>query len=285
LTITLPELADDKLLTPVVGEWGDEKYRIIRSYAEMFAKATRRTWHVRVYLDLFAGPGRAQLEGSGRIVPGSPLLALAATPPFDRFIFCEVDQTRLEALKLRISVAFPNRDVVYILGDANSCVDQMLAAIPSASRSRKVLGFCVLDPFGMSGLHFSTVRALSVRYMDFLVLVPSGMDAARFWEKYECPDDTTVANFLGLPDWRTRWADPMARRDGLGHFVLERFAEQMATLRYERGPTKLVRAVDNRRPLYHLAFFSRHPLGLKLARGAVEYSQEQRSFGFEDSEE
>ena len=219
------------------------------------------------------------------MVAGSPLLALEATPPFEFYVFCDVDHTRLATLKERVDIAFPDRDVAYILGDANSCVNQILAAIPRASRSRKVLGFCVLDPFGMSGLHFSTVRALSARFTDFLVLVPSGMDAARFWEKYECPDDTIVADFLGLPDWRTEWADPIARRDGLGHFVLERFAEQMATLAYGRGPTKLVRAVDNRRPLYHLAFFSRHPLGLKLARKAVEYSQEQRSFGFEDPEE
>ena len=285
MTVLLPELADDKLPIPVVGEWGEAKYRLIHSYAGMFARGTRKTWHARVYLDLFAGPGRAQLETSGRIVPGSPLLALDATPPFDRCIFCDVDKRRLDTLEQRVRLAFPDRDVVYILGDANSCVGQILDAIPRASRSRKVLGFCVLDPFGMSGLHFSTVSALSVRYMDFLVLVPSGMEAARFWEKYECPDDTTVANFLGLPDWRARWADPVARRDGLGHFVVERFAEQMATLRYERGPTKLIRAIDNRRPLYHLAFFSRNPLGLKLARAAVEYSQEQRSFAFEESEQ
>lgn len=282
MTRTLPELDHDGLLTPVVGEWGEEKYRLIRSYAEMFARATRKTWHVRVYIDLFAGPGRARLEDSGRIVPGSPLLALEATPPFDDCIFCELDATRLDALKRRVRVAYPDRDVTYVLGDANAGVDRVLAAIPAANRSRKVLGFCVLDPFGMSSLHFSTVKALSVRYMDFLVLVPSGMDAGRFWEKYESPKDTTVADFLGLPDWRARWTDPQARRDGLGHFVLERFAEQMETLRYGRGPTKLVRATDNRRPLYHLAFFSRHALGLRLARGAVEYAQEQRSFAFED---
>ncbi|MGD1148424.1 MAG: three-Cys-motif partner protein TcmP [Thermoanaerobaculaceae bacterium] len=285
MTKALPQLVDDGLLTPLVGEWGEEKYRLVRWYAAMFAKATRRKWHVRVYLDLFAGTGRARLEGSARIVPGTPLLALEATPPFDRCIFCERDKSRLDVLERRVRAAFPNRDAVYILGDANSSVETTLAALPVGSRSRRVLGFCVLDPFGMSGLHFSTVEALAVRYLDFLVLVPSGMDAARFWGKYESPDDDTVADFLGLADWRERWADPVTRCHGLGHFVLQQFAEQMATLRFSRGPEKLVRAVDNKRPLYHLAFFSRNPLGLKLARGAVEYTQEQRSFGFEESEE
>ena len=39
---------------------------------------------------------------------------------------------------------------------------------------------------------------------------------------------------------------------------------------------KLVRSTDKNLPLYHLAFFSRHPLGQKLWREAVKSSNPQR---------
>jgi three-Cys-motif partner protein len=282
---TIGVLEHDGLITPEVGEWGEDKYRLIQLYATMFARATRKAWHVRVYIDLFAGSGRARLESSRRVVPGSPLLALDVEPGFERFIFCDLDPEKLNALKKRVVAAHPGREVVYVLGDANVMVPDVLRDVPPGSRRQKVLGFCVLDPFGMSAQHFETVRRLASRYMDFLVLIPSYMEANRFWEDYEKLGNTTVDDYLGLPNWREDWRQPEIRIRGLGPFVVEKFGDQMASLGYGVGRSKLIRARDNNRPLYHLFVYSRHKLGLKLWRQAVKYSDGQQSFDFEELEE
>src|SRR4051812_28957137 len=98
----LPELEDDGLLTPPVGDWGEDKYKRLALYAEIFTKSMKGKWGSRVYIDLFSGAGRARIKGTNKIVPGSPLIALGITDKFDRYIFCELDTDRMSALQARV---------------------------------------------------------------------------------------------------------------------------------------------------------------------------------------
>ena len=54
---------DDGLETPKIGIWGLEKYRLISCYASMFSNTMANKWDCIVYLDLFAGAGRAKDKG------------------------------------------------------------------------------------------------------------------------------------------------------------------------------------------------------------------------------
>ena len=83
----LPELEDDGLITPEVGDWSEDKYRLVALYSKMFATAMKDKWDCRVYIDLFAGAGRARIRNTARIIPASPLLALSIPDQFDRHIF------------------------------------------------------------------------------------------------------------------------------------------------------------------------------------------------------
>src|SRR5690606_4942496 len=85
----LPQVQADGLAVAEVGAWGEEKYRLVGLYASLFCSAMRGKWDCLVYIDLFAGPGYAQFEGSSRIVAGSPLIALGLEDKFDRYVFCE----------------------------------------------------------------------------------------------------------------------------------------------------------------------------------------------------
>jgi len=58
----LPELKDDGLITPEVGAWADDKYRLVGNYAAMFAISMKKKWECQVYIDIFAGAGRARIE-------------------------------------------------------------------------------------------------------------------------------------------------------------------------------------------------------------------------------
>lgn len=130
MTGKLPRLEPDGLITPEVGAWGERKYRLVANYASMFSTSMKRKWQCRVYVDLFAGSGRAKLEGSSHIVPGSPLLAVRLDSRFDEYVFCEEDEEKIEALRIRVAREAPDLRPVYVDGDANAAVDRILLALP-----------------------------------------------------------------------------------------------------------------------------------------------------------
>jgi len=104
-----PTLVDDGLVTEEIGDWGQEKYRLLSLYAQMFAASMKNKWNCRVYIDLFSGSGRSRIKGTNRIVAGSPLVTLGVDPTFDKYIFCEKDPDKLSALKTRFRVIIATR--------------------------------------------------------------------------------------------------------------------------------------------------------------------------------
>ncbi len=128
--VTLSYLQDDGLPTPEVGSWVEGKYRLVSSYDSLFSRGMKNKWDCRVYIDLFAGAGRSRIKGTNRILPGSPLLALSVQDKFDKYIFCEMSDSKLEVLKQRVVREYPEIDVSYIEGDCNVKVDKIIEAIP-----------------------------------------------------------------------------------------------------------------------------------------------------------
>jgi three-Cys-motif partner protein len=68
--------ADGKVTMPV-GPWAREKYNLLRTYTELFARGMKNKWAHRVYLDLFSGPGKVNIRGTGTVLLGSPLIAMS----------------------------------------------------------------------------------------------------------------------------------------------------------------------------------------------------------------
>jgi three-Cys-motif partner protein len=191
----LEHIEDDGLHTPRVGPWAEEKYRIVALYDTLFSTGMKNKWK-RAYIDLYAGAGHAKIKGTNRIVRGSPLLALNVTDKFDKYVFCEKNRKCLSALKQRVSRKLPNVAPEFISGDCNEKASEILGKIPEG-----MLSLCFIDPFNI-GLHFDTVRCLSKKRMDFLIVLPTGMDAHRNQERYFDQNNTRIARFLGKPDWR-----------------------------------------------------------------------------------
>jgi three-Cys-motif partner protein len=271
----LPHLEDDGLFTPEVGSWAEEKYRHLRNYAEIFTTSMKGKWDHRVYIDLFAGAGRSRIEENGIIVPASPILALELPRKFDKYLFCERDEEKISALEARVVRSDPNVNVTYVAHDVNTNVRELLSAIPGG----KVLTFCFADPYRIADLRFDTLRVLSSRYVDFLVLLPSFMDVNRNAPTYLAQGNEALDGFLGSADWRQEWKKAETEGEKLGQFFVNRFGGEMKKMGYlypDVTEAKLVRGPQNI-PLYHLAFFSRHPLGAKFWKQAKEYGSDQRS--------
>ena len=165
----LPEATPDGLHTPAVGEWGRQKYLRVWTYASIFARGMKHLHRHRVYIDLFAGAGKAVLRETGELVLGSPLLALSVPDPFTKYIFCDDDAERVAALRTRVERGYPWADCTIIQAPAADAVPQIVAALPTDG---SVLSFCFADPYDLS-FDFRIVERLAAgkRRIDFLILL------------------------------------------------------------------------------------------------------------------
>jgi three-Cys-motif partner protein len=126
--------------------------------------------HIR---GIHAGAGYSRIRGTQRIILGSPLRALGAEQPFDKYIFCEALPRNLEALKARVKLHFPVANVAYIEGDCNEKVTDILKEIPPGSRDNTVLTLCFADPYDIS-LRFGTIDAF-IGALRRLLGTPGGL--------------------------------------------------------------------------------------------------------------
>ena len=274
-----PILVADDLPTVEVGNWAEEKHTLVAHYAAMFAGAmAKKQWSVS-YLDLYAGPGRCQIGDRRRLALTSPTRILGLRTHFDRYIFCDQDTMAADALRRRAARDYPERLVTVLDGDANQLAAQVVEQIPG----RDSLGFCFLDPYKMANLRFDTIRTLAARRMDFLVLIPSGMDIHRNERTYSMPGNTAIQDFCGAADWRERWEPARARGELFGTFVVTEFGRAMVNLGYlDPGLARshIVRMDEKNVLLYHLVLYSKHPLGVKFWEQARKYATPQTGFDF-----
>ena len=279
----LPRLEDDGLLTPTVGRWAVDKYARVWMYCQIFSTGMKAKWDRRVYIDLFAGAGRAKIKGTGDIVPGSPVLALKVREPFDKYIFCDVDPANIATLRSRVDEIAPEADVDYVIGDVNSTVSKIVSSIPRHTSGRSVLSFCFADPYSLA-LRFQTIEKLADgRAMDFLVVLALGMDANRNLSRYIRTESRKIEEYLANLDWRDSWE--RARRGGekFMHFMAREYARSMERIDYiPASPERMypVRSDLRNLPLYYLAFFSQHPLAYAFWDEVLKYSGEQLTFDF-----
>ncbi|MGB7585258.1 MAG: three-Cys-motif partner protein TcmP [Terriglobales bacterium] len=268
---------DDGRVCPEVGSWTEEKHRLASLYATLFSSGMKDKWGKRVYVELYAGAGYSKIRASSKLIVGSPLLALSVPHLFDKYIFCEEDAENLDALKFRVKRLAPFADVAYVLGDCNKVVSDILAEIPAGSSTETVLSLCFADPFDI-GLKFETIRSLSCRFVDFLVLLAVYMDANRNYEHYISAHATKVDQFLGSTTWRGRWAIAQGNSVGFPQFLAMEFARSMEALDYLPTPLhrmKRIRSDEKNLPLYYLALFSRNDRAHKFWDEVLKYGTDQ----------
>jgi three-Cys-motif partner protein len=272
----------DNLALPEVGSWTEEKHRLVSLYATLFSKGMKKKWGKRVYVELHAGAGYSRIRGTQRVILGSPLRALAAEQPFDKYVFCEALPKNLEALRARVHLHFPHADVAYVAGDCDAKVSDILREIPKGSKDNTVLTLCFADPYDI-GLKFRTIDALSVRFIDFLVLLAVYSDANRAYKRYVMEDAVKVDDFLGSKTWRERWRTAEANGVLFPKFLAEEFAASMEALGYLPTPVhrmKRVRSDEKNLPLYYIALFSRKQLAHDFWDDALKYRTDQTAFPF-----
>ena len=259
-----------------VGPWTEEKHRLVAYYASLFSEGMKDKWQTRVYIELYAGAGYSRIRDTERIIPGSPIRALSLRVPFDRYILCEQNDEKREALQTRVRRHSPNADVVFIPGDCDTNVDEIITAIPRHSAASRVLSLCFVDPNDIR-IEFSTLRRIGERFVDFVVLLALYMDALRA-EQHYVRNPSKINRLLGTDSWQRRWAEAKKKGEEFPRFLAEEFTASMAELKYIPPPFYSMRKVffyEKNFPLYAVGLFSRNPLAYRFWNDALKYTDDQ----------
>ena len=267
----------DGLCTPVVGAWGKEKYKLVSKYCGVFSTSMKNKWDCRVYIDLFSGAGKAKIKDSEEIVYTSPLLSIDVKDRFDKYIFCEEDEEKIDALEKRVQCLSGSCNASFLHGDANQLTSNILNIIPTPGLNNKVISFCFVDPFNFNNFDFKTIETLSSIYVDFLVLIPTHMEGRRNEKILFEEGDNRIENFTGCCNWRELWQE---NEGGVKFdiFLTDIFGASMKKLGYVYtgvADTQLIRHHKKGLPLYRLAFFSRHKLAKKFWQDIKKSSYSQ----------
>ncbi len=267
-----PRIGENFGLLSVVKRHAEEKYRVLGRILAIFSTGMKAKWRHRIYLDLFSGPGASLVNEKDVLLAASPQLALNVRDPFTQYIFVDSNPLYCASLPFHVRQAGAENITTILEGDCNDLVPRILQLLPAGGND---LSLCLLDPYGMRSLAFDTIRALAVHRMDFLLLVPTYMDAHRNVEAYGRPGDSTIERFTGRADWRRRWAAAPPHTD-FGRFVLDEMNESMRNLGFQPAAAYdalLIRSAGTNAPLYHLAYYSKHPLGMQFWAEAKKDAQ------------
>lgn len=251
-----PEFLADGGPVQCVGEWAVvEKHHYLQRYIEA-SRGARAMFTAKAgaaFLDLFAGPGRARNRDDGRVHKTSTVLALEHDGcPFTKIVSCDLASENVAALRQR--TAKHGDRVAVELGDCNEIIDRLIAHVP-----RHGLNFAFIDPFGVAGLRFATLRALAaLPRMDMLINFPT-LDIRRNFSQYVAPGNTMLDQALGTDQWRSEitTTSQVARAP-------EVLVRQLETLGYTGTPNRTLPIMRKGAEMYRLVFVAKHDLADKI---------------------
>lgn len=252
------------------GQWTYDKLYYLNAYLDRFIVSMRsKNWRSIHYIDLFSGPGRNRLP-DGRLLLGSPLLALSQKHPFDRYFFADLEQANIDALQKRCA-AFPNEysKISFYTGDANQVVNQVVQVINRIDKpitdKWHSLNLAFLDPEGLE-LHWSTVEQLAALRTDMIIYYPQMGITREAPLEIDQPPLTKIDLFFGDTGWREIYRKNQRREvTWLHRALLDYYKQKLSAFGYLYDPLPepvFTNAKDA--PLYRLLFVCKHPLGNKF---------------------
>jgi three-Cys-motif partner protein len=257
LTHVRTVVASDGLLGLEVGPWTADKLAFLRKYIDLFNHGMKKKWQLRVYIDLFAGPGVNVVRPGGEEIDGSPLVALKSQVPFTHCFFNDLDPHFVAALRTRAQMAMDVRkpgaatSVEFLNCDCNEAAREIARRMPAGC-----LALAFVDPWKWE-LTFNSVASLTRgRRVDLLQTFHTGSikrSAHRVLRQ--------VDNSVGGTDWRNQYQQ--ARRGEKSRVILDYFERSLAQLGYPRDNVddRVLMRNSRNTPMYHIVYASKHPRG------------------------
>lgn len=212
---------------PIVGRWASDKLERLRKYLAAYTTIMQKQRWAKgyVYVDAFAGSGRARIREShstdptndifdlGRelrrdadarqVLDGSPRVALDIEPPFTHYVFIDRDPQRVKLLK-SIEHEYKDRRKIFVRkGDCNTYLNNRLITNDKIDW-RKWRGVVFLDPFGMQ-VPWTTIAGLArTKAMEVFLNFPVGMSIQRLLRRdgqFTPKQRGRLDEYFGDPGW------------------------------------------------------------------------------------
>lgn len=205
------------------GEWTTEKLNILQKYLQAYVTVMKKQRFTLYYIDAFAGTGYRDEKiddkimdweylslfpemaenDSRQFLEGSARLALQVKPPFDHYIFVEINPSRCAELEL-LKEEFPQlSDRINIINEDANLYLRKLCYNKNWKREW-ARGVLFLDPYAMQ-VEWDTIKAIaSTEVFDLWYLFPV-MAVNRLLKK---DGKITEANkkrldrIFGTPHWK-----------------------------------------------------------------------------------
>lgn len=274
-------MGDDGLLARKNGAYAEEKLDFFERFCPPALKVTKRKFQ-RVFIDLFAGPGRNVDGATGRNFESAAIRVLKTSAPNDpRLAFTHarlINLRRADGVQLEKRVTELHRrrllrvpDVEFLRGDGNELGPAVLRSMQeSFGRGAYVLAFA--DPECPSQLPWSTLAAIgrgAPESTDLYVLMPLDMAINRMLPYQEDriePNAEALTTYFGTEAWRPIVAEypTSAQRAQLRSELLGLYKHQLRRhWRFVEEVRAVNRSGDQR--LYRMLFCTRNASALSLA--------------------
>jgi three-Cys-motif partner protein len=186
-----------------IGPWSEVKLDIIRKYAQTYSNILSNQKYLHhVYIDAFAGLGYHKSKTTQLLVPGSPRLAVETEPPFEKYYFVDMNETKVAALG-ELETIRPGCVEVFE-GDCNPIlVDKIF---PTVQYDKYMRALCLLDPYGLH-LHWEPMAlAGQLKTFDIFINFPvmdMNMNVLKHQpEKVDPKQAARMTAFWGDESWR-----------------------------------------------------------------------------------
>lgn len=253
------------------------KHSILAAYLPAYYHILKRWSDNLVYIDGFAGPGCYVQSATGETFDGSPILALRLIASNEDFskqvstIFIESDDVLFNQLEDRVEGFYkghPNiRKPIYRLGTFSATLNEILGKLGG----RLAPTFLFVDPCGVSGASFDTIRA---------VMVNDKCEAFIFF------NIDGVRRIAGLPALSPVLVDLMGSEkraktlyEKLRTTRSVREREEIILFEYRKAVEEdmgakyiipfRVEHEDQRKTSHYLIHATRHPLGFKIMKNVM----------------
>ncbi|MGC1830843.1 MAG: three-Cys-motif partner protein TcmP [Candidatus Acidiferrales bacterium] len=256
-----------------IGGWSELKLEILKKYAAAYStilSAQTKASLFHVYIDAFAGAGKALSKTTRGFVPGSPLNALTVQPQFREFHLIDIASEKVEYLQDLIG---PRKDVFIYLGDCNEIL--LKEVFPRVRYEQYRRGLCVLDPYGLH-LDWNVLStAGQMRSLDVFLNFPvQDMNRNVFWKQPEDVDEAQIRRmnlFWGDESWRKIVYETKRNLFGFpekepNEVIAEAFRRRLKEVaRFEHVPEPLAMENSKGTILYYLFFASQNSTAAKIA--------------------
>ncbi len=163
---------------PEVGPWAKEKLEALARYLDFYTKVLKNQRWRTIYLDAYAGGGRAVVRAEQRevgaggglfgdeppidpeareLIDGSPRVALGTLHPFDRYVFVDPDPDRAVELEA-LNAEFEGSRTINVFQKTAAEGIAWVTAQPISRRTHRGVAF--LDPFGAK-LDWASIQRLA----------------------------------------------------------------------------------------------------------------------------